>query len=207
MMDHLVYGVTNLAEGIDVIERQTGVRPCFGGRHPGRGTHNALLSLGHRQYLEIIALDPEQPGTSASDLLFPELRQLRKPSFLAWAISVVNIDDVLEEMRSSNLQAIGPLDGARARTDGSVLSWKTLRVAAPSIALAPFFIAWDTTAVHPGEDSPAGCKLLSFQVEHTHPDRLAHILGHRASEVRIAAGPRSRLLARIATPKGEVELG
>jgi hypothetical protein len=59
MIDHLVYGVPDLAEAIDVIAQQTGVRARFGGRYPGRGTHNALISLGHRQYLEIIALDPE----------------------------------------------------------------------------------------------------------------------------------------------------
>ena len=40
-MDHLVLAVPNLALGIEHVEQKTGVRACFGGQHPGRGTHNA----------------------------------------------------------------------------------------------------------------------------------------------------------------------
>ena len=43
-MDHLVFAVPDLAEGIELVERQTGVRPRFGGRHPGRSTHDALAA-------------------------------------------------------------------------------------------------------------------------------------------------------------------
>ena len=57
MMDHLVLGVPDLEKGIDLVERKAGVRATFGDRHPGRGTHIALLSLGGWQYLEIFARD------------------------------------------------------------------------------------------------------------------------------------------------------
>ena len=205
MLDHLVYGVPSLTAGIDSIERETGVRARLGGSHPGRGTHNALLSLGPGHYLEIIALDPAQ--SDVPDLLFPELRHLRVASLVSWAISVADIEDATEQAQAANLRLIGPLDGSRMRSDGSLLRWKTLRIAAPSFALVPFFIAWDKETIHPSQDSPSGCKLVSVEIQHTDPDRLRRLLGKLAGEVRITPGPRSRLMARIETPNGAVELG
>jgi hypothetical protein len=204
MIDHLVYGVPDLAQGIDRLERQTGVRARLGGRHPGRGTHNALLSLGPRQYLEVIALDPDQ--AEAPGLLFAELTKLRTAAFIAWAVAVAEIDEAGEAMLAARLPRIGPLEGLRAREDGSLLRWKTLRFAT-DIPLVPFFIAWDEETVHPSVDSPSGCRLMSVQIRHTDPEGLRRLLGKHAGMVHIAAGPRSRLTARLATPNGEVELG
>jgi hypothetical protein len=203
-MDHLVFGVPDLAHGIELVERHTGVRARFGGQHPGRGTHNALLSLGGRQYLEIIAMDPDQ--RDAPGLLFPALEGLSEPKFIAWAIAVESVADVAKRARAANIVSVGPLDGSRAQSDGTLLTWKTLRIDSP-IDGVPFFIEWHAGAAHPSQDSPSGCRLTSFEIEHTDPEQIGRVLQSLgADEATVTAGSRVRLKARLQTPKGEVEL-
>ena len=57
-LDHLVVAATTLADGIDYIAEITGVAPQPGGKHVAMGTHNALVRLAEKVFLEIIAIDP-----------------------------------------------------------------------------------------------------------------------------------------------------
>ncbi len=84
-LDHILLGANDLDRGIDWMQERSGVRALFGGVHPGRGTRNALLSLGRRRYLEIIAPDPKQPSATSGNDMANRLRAIQEPRLIGWA--------------------------------------------------------------------------------------------------------------------------
>jgi hypothetical protein len=62
--DHLIIGAHTLEQGAAFIEALLGVQPQAGGRHVAMGTHNRVLKLGARAYLEVIAIDPAAAAPS-----------------------------------------------------------------------------------------------------------------------------------------------
>ena len=96
MIDHLIYGAPDLDNTIDDLERRFGVRAAAGGKHVGIGTHNALLALGPRTYLEVIAPDPDQPSP-ANPRPFG-LDELTSPRLVGWALGCDNIDAAIADL-------------------------------------------------------------------------------------------------------------
>lgn len=204
--DHLLWGVADLERGIAQLEKMTGVRAVIGGSHPGRGTRNALLSLGNKQYLEIIAPDPAQTNFAFQF----DLRKFAGPKLVTWAAASTDISGLVQQAKTSGLLVSGPMDGSRARPDGKLLKWKTLAVshqlAAPEVELVPFFIEWAAGSVHPSQDSPAGCRLTALTMEHPEPDKVRDLFLTLGIAVNVKRATRARLRAELQTPKGKVEL-
>lgn len=205
-VDHLLLGVADLDRGVDWVEKRTGVRAVAGGSHPGVGTRNALLSLGGRRYLEIIAPDPAQTAYN----FHIDVRSLAEPRLITWAAAAADIDALAKTAREAGRQVFGPRDGSRARPDGKTLRWKTCGVmssfGAPGIEPCPFFIQWAAESPHPSQDSPAGCELRSFEIEHPQAADLKAALAQLGIAATVKQGEAVRLRVTLKTPKGEVEL-
>ena len=179
----------------------------MGGVHPGRGTQNGLVSLGGRHYLEVIAPDPEQ--TVAHPQF--QLSTLTEPRLITFAVRTNAITAVAASLQRAGVQVIGPLDGSRRTASGELLRWKTLGVESKfqlgEIDPIPFFIDWATDTTHPSKSAPSGCELEDLRFEHPRADELRVALGAIGLEANVARADQARIVARIRTPKGVVEVG
>jgi hypothetical protein len=202
LLDHILLGCSDLDRGIALVEENTGVRAAIGGVHPGRGTRNALLSLGERRYLEIIAPDPAQ-----SEIVhYPQLRSMFDPRLIGWAVHPPDIAAIAKQLRENKIAFTGPDDGSRKRPDGRVLTWKTVNLADDRHGLLPFFIEWTADTIHPSTDAPKGCTLDYFEVMSIDPDELASTVKRIGLDVAVEHSDKTRLRALITGPKGDLGL-
>jgi len=202
LLDHIILGCNDLDKGIAFVHDGTGVLPAMGGVHPGRGTRNALLSLGERRYLEIIAPDPAQTEI----VHFPQIRSMTDPRLIGWAAHPPDIAALAKQLRENKVEFTGPDDGARKRPDGHVLNWKTINLADDRHGLLPFFIEWSADSVHPSKDASAKCTLDYFEIQSTDPQELAATLKRIGIDFPVEHSDKNRLQAMISGPKGDLKL-
>ena len=206
-LDHILLGVSDLDHGIAWMEERSGVRAVAGGVHPGRGTRNALLALGPRRYLEIIAPDPQQAGTAASrEFWAARLKTIQEPGLIHWAAHTSDLAAIVEKARAAGIAIEDPRDGSRARPDGKVLRWKSFSLKDDHDGVLPFFIEWSSDSVHPSQDAPAGCMLLQFSAESSSAKQVVDTAGKLGLDFSVKSGSQTRLRARINGKKGEFEL-
>lgn len=205
MIDHLVYGTSDLAGTVARLA-DLGVALSPGGHHVGLGTRNHLADLGGGAYLEVIGADAEQPEP-------PQPRPfgidaLTGERLITWAARVEGIDEAVAAARADGHDP-GPARGmGRDRPDGVRLRWRLTAPPAPELGgLVPFLIDWADTP-HPAASAARGARLVELRA--THPDPAAvtswlDALGVRA-DLALTAGPRT-FTAVLQTPYGSVELG
>ena len=199
--DHILLGVSDLEVGIRRIEEHTGVRAKLGGAHPGRGTRNALLSLGRLHYLEIIAPDPAQ-ADHPNEL---GLAQLSSPRIIQWAIHAEDIAAAKRIAEGDGVKTIGPQPGSRQRPDGKILRWQTLGIE-ETTPLVPFFIQWEAGSPHPSSDAPQLGVAKSLRFETRRPDELRRILLGAAIKADIRKSDSPRIVLTVQTERGEIEI-
>lgn len=199
-VDHLVWAVPELATAADELEAALGVRPSEGGRHEGRGTHNALLALGDRAYLEVLAPDPSQKSVAGPVPFDADTRSA--PRLVAWATRADDIDARVSAARAAGYDPGDVIAMSRIRPDGVVMRWRlTTAFAGP----VPFLIDWGDSP-HPSETAAHGAALVRFHLESPEPDELrAHLRALRA-RAGVADAARPGLVAIIEGPRGSVML-
>jgi hypothetical protein len=202
LLDHIILGCNDLDKGIEFVHDGTGVLPAMGGVHPGRGTRNALLSLGERRYLEIIAPDPAQTEI----VHFLQIRSMTDPRLIGWAAHPLDITALAKQLRENKVEFTGPSDGSRKRPDGHVLNWKTINLADDRHGLLPFFIEWSADSVHPSKDATAKCALDYFEILSADPQELVATLKRIGIDFPVQRSDKTRLQALISGPKGDLKL-
>ena len=165
LIDHLVYAVPSRPEAIADVAERFGVQPRAGGKHVGLGTHNALLALGPRTYLEIIAPDPDQPEPPARRPF--GLARVTHGRLAGWALACDDIDAAVAGARSHGYDPGDVTDGRRVGPTGTALRWRMTRSQTAG-GLVPFLISWGNTE-HPARSAPRGLTLEACYIEH--PDR------------------------------------
>ncbi|MET9632787.1 VOC family protein [Lentzea sp. NPDC006480] len=193
MIDHLVYAAPELEAAVLAVEQRFGVRAAGGGQHLGLGTHNRLLALGPRTYLEIIAPDPGQPD--------PELPRpfgvdgVTEPRLVGWAITC---DDIVRARDGAAARGFDPgqvIDGQRRTASGEVLRWRLTSNALVG-GVVPFLISWGDTP-SPALSAPGGLVLESLHAEHPDPALIAGQFAALGTDVEVRLGSVPALVAQI----------
>ena len=200
-IDHVVVGVPNLDAAIESFEKLSGVRAVHGGSHPRMGTHNALVSLGSRAYLELIARRADAEVTPFDK----ELSGLAAPTPLAWAVAFDGADSAAHALRSAGFKPSAIEPGSRQTPAGTTLRWRVFGLE-DGIAHAPFFIEWAADSPHPSATSPAGCTLKRLKLDSPDAARLEQLIQRLGVKVDVLASKAPQISVDLVCPRGPVSL-
>jgi hypothetical protein len=206
--DHLVIGAHTLAQGAAFVSELLDVELQTGGQHAAMGTHNMVLKLGARAYLEVIAIDPaaETPARPRWFGLDDEgvRRRIRaQPRLLAWAARTLDI-----AAAASNCPIA--LGAVQAMTRGRY-QW---RITIPgdgalvNDGLLPALIQWEGD-IHPAANlRDRSCELITLEGSHPTPGTINAALIALGVKDTLSVTPATapRLAARIRGPHGVYEI-
>ncbi|HSQ32388.1 MAG TPA: VOC family protein [Gemmatimonadaceae bacterium] len=203
-VDHLVYATVDLDRGIRELESLLGVRATDGGRHPGRGTRNALLALGDDTYLEVIAPDPDQPPPP-SERWFA-IDRLTTSRLVAWAAKTSDVDAVHDRALQQGVPLGDVRAGSRRQPDGVELSWRfTDPGHVVAAGVVPFFIDWGQSP-HPARSAAKGATLVELRAEHPDAPTVRRMFETLGIQIFVRECLRPALVAVIEGRHGRVEI-
>jgi hypothetical protein len=166
------------------------------------GTHNRLLGLGLRTYLEIIAPDPGQPEPDGPRPYGAD--GLTSAGLVGWALRCGDIESARATAVARGFDPGAVVEAGRVTPTGTTLRWRVTSDASPAGEI-PFLISWGDSP-HPATSAPPGLTLASFNLEHPDPESLATPLEALGAPVDVHRAPEVALVARIDGPLGVQEL-
>jgi hypothetical protein len=175
-----------------------------GGEHARMGTHNRLLRLGEKLYLEVIAANPAVPHPGRPRWFqLDEPDSVRVPRLATWA---VRCDDIRSAAAASQLP-LGKIEAMNRET----FEWLLTVPEDGKLGLhglAPALIQWQT-ASHPADTlKDRGCSLIRLEGFHAQPEKVTGVLKSIRFEgvFEVSARETPGLLAQIRTPSGPRQL-
>jgi hypothetical protein len=226
-LDHIVVACNSLDEGRAWCRETLGVDASGGGKHAGIGTHNTLLSLGPKHYLEIIAIDPDGETPKFPRWFGLDTKEVKaliahQPKLVAWVARIARThegevapSDAIEQLATNPANAANVVRPA-SRGD---FRWRfafTRDGARPRGGVLPHFIQWDVPAQtcgpapHPCERLPdVGVGLSSLVLGDPVHDDVASFLGamnFEDNKVHVGQSTSRQLIATLTTPTGSVVL-
>jgi hypothetical protein len=196
-----------------------------GGKHAGIGTHNTLLSLGPKHYLEIIAIDP-RGDTPAFPRWFgldtDEVTSLiaHEPKLVAW-VARVSKDAPASSSNAIEELATLPQNEANVVRPASrgAFRWRfafTRDGVRPRGGVLPHFIQWDVPpqtrgpAPHPCQRlSDVNVRLTSLMLGDPSPEEISAALAafqFDHERVHVSQSTSRQLIAVLDAPTGRVVL-
>ena len=207
-LDHLVVAGATLAQAIEYVAELTGAVPRPGGQHVVMGTHNALVKLGERLFLELIAIDPTLPPPGRPrwfdlDDVKMQVALAERPRLVHW---VARSPDLARTLAAAGYDP-GPV---HPMTRGDY-RWRITIPGdgrRPGEGVLPTLIQWDVAA-HPADTLPnAGVAMVELAASHPDPKAIRAALATIGlpDAVRVTFGSPARLAAMLRTPRGLVTL-
>jgi hypothetical protein len=208
VLDHLVVAAATLEQGEDYVETRLGVRPLRGGKHVAMGTHNSLLKLGEKVYLEVIAIDPDgaaptRPRWFALDMATLQSALTEAPQLIHW---VARTDDIGAARRMC------PIDPGEVHAMArGAFEWQITIPAdghLPGGGLLPTLLQWADER-HPADAMPdSGIRLVALAGAHPEPNAIRSALAalSLSDTIKITFAATPRLATMLRTPRGPVTL-
>jgi len=206
-LDHIIWACDDLERGSRRFEALTGVAPRYGGTHASGLTHNALVRIAPRSYLEILA--PTGASTGTEDLWCRLARTAREPKILTYCSrSSMPLAELAQAAEAMGGPTPKVLSNGRVTPEGVRLNWQWLAPTFGDFGLAfPFFIDW-LDSPHPAAtaQNPAHIELKEFSVGHPQAQELQQTLSKFGAPMNTYSAARIEFRLELDTPRGTVAL-